>query len=62
VADPPSGTNVDVKEARLFPFGANVFHVGMGAGIFKGNFMTFEPSLDGGMVLNWRNYVFKRRP
>lgn len=53
------GSVVYMKETPLEPFGGNVFRVVGGS--FYGNFITFEPSNDGGMRLKWRNYTFNRQ-
>lgn len=53
------GSIVWMKEVPLEPFGNNDFKI---AGGSVGNkFITFEPGNDGGMILKWRNYTFKRQ-
>jgi len=53
------GSFVYMKETPLAPYGGNVFHVDGGS--FYGNFITFESSNDGSMILKWRNYTFNRQ-
>jgi hypothetical protein len=49
-----------MKEVPLEPYGNNVFKI---AGGSVGNkFITFDAGNDGSIVLNWRNFVFKRQP
>ena len=54
------GSRVYMKEIPLAHLGENVFRIGGSS--FGGDIMTFESNQDGGMVLKWRNYVFKRQP
>jgi hypothetical protein len=51
-----------LKETPMVPVEGNVFRVDHRGLTFYGNLMTFESNKDGGMVLKWRNHVFKRQP